>query len=148
RCQPAGPLRPYLVARACTLAPASAEKWTQPFDLSRGELWRNQTEFWALTQGGALRFRMQITRDAVGFLERSLVVDGRPGRAVLNWLWLSLGHQQLGSPSEARRWLRRAANWLDQQGSQMPGEYGVVGAHRHNWLEAHVLRREAEARLR
>jgi len=64
---------------------------------------------------------------------------------VLNWLWLALAYQKQGKAAEARRWLDKAANWLDQQGGQMPLETTLMGAHRHNWLEAHVLRLEAEA---
>ena len=63
-------------------------------------------------------------------------------------MWLALAHQKLGSPIEARRWLDKAANWLDQQGGRMPLETPDRGSHRNNWLEAHVLRREAEALLR
>ena len=81
-------------------------------------------------------------------LERSLAADGRPGRAVLNWLWLALAYQKLGKPDEARRWLDKAANWLDQQGGRMPLETSFMGLHLHNWLEAHVLRQEAKALLR
>ena len=73
--------------------------------------------------------------------------DGRPGRAVLNYLWLALAYQQLGKPDEARRWLEKATYWLDQQGGLMPVESQFMGSHRHNWLEAHVLRQQAEARL-
>jgi CheY-like chemotaxis protein len=82
-------------------------------------------------------------------LEVSLRVDGRPARAVLNWLWLALAYQKQGNAAEARRWLDRAAYWLDQQGGRMPLAVNVnlMGAHRHNWLEAHVLRQEAAALL-
>ena len=66
----------------------------------------------------------------------------------MNWLWLALAHHKLGSPNEARRQLDKAAEWLDQQGSRMPLESNVMGTHCHNWLEAYVLRHEAEALLR
>jgi hypothetical protein len=66
---------------------------------------------------------------------------------VLNWLWLALAYQKMGNPKEARRWLDKAADWLDQQGGRMPRESSVMGSHLHNWLEAHVLRQEAEALL-
>jgi serine/threonine-protein kinase len=149
RCQPAGPMRPYLVARACTLAAESYEQAVRVSALSRNELLeRNQTEFWALTELGALPLRSRVPKDGVVFLEKSLVADGRPGRAVLNWLWLALIHHKLGSPSEAKRWLDKAVNWLDQQGGRMPGEEPFMGSHLHNWLEAQVLRREAESLLR
>jgi hypothetical protein len=62
---------------------------------------------------------------------------------VLNWLWLALAYQQLNNNEEARRWLNKAAGWLAQQ-SRMPREASEMGSHLHNWLEAHVLWREAE----
>src|SRR5262249_33637580 len=143
-----GPMRPYLVARACTLAPGSTDDPTQPLRLSAAELQGHEADFWSLAERGALHLRTSRPRDAVPLLERSLVADGRPGRAVLNWLWLALAHERLGKPAEARRWLAKATNWLDQQSGQMPLDSPALGLHRHNWLEAHVLRLEAEARLR
>jgi hypothetical protein len=67
---------------------------------------------------------------------------------VLNWLWLALANQRLGKAEEAARWLGKAQAWLDQYGEGMPGgAEEEQGVHLHNWLEAHVLRREAEALL-
>jgi tetratricopeptide (TPR) repeat protein len=148
RCQPRGPMRPYLVARACTLAPDSTDDLEQPGRLSRNELTRSNDAFWSLTEQAALQLRGSREWDVVKLLERSLVVDGRPGRAVVNWLWLALAYQKGGSAAEARRWLDKAARWLDQQGDRMPRETVDLGLHRHGWLEAHVLRREAEGLLR
>ena len=69
-----------------------------------------------------------------------------PGHAVLNWLWLALANERLGKAEEARRWLDKAQAWLDQYGDGMPARAeDEFGLHFHNWLEAHVLRREAEA---
>ena len=80
--------------------------------------------------------------------ERSLKADATPGRAVVTWLWLALAHQRLGKAEEARRWLGKAQAWLDQYRDGMPADAEEkVGLHLHNWLEAHVLRREAEALL-
>jgi tetratricopeptide (TPR) repeat protein len=152
RCQTMPQMRPYLAARACTLAPDSTDDPTQPARLSATELERDDERgaapSWALTEQAALHFRAGLSGDAVPLLERSLAADGRPGRAVLSWLWLALAHQKMGKRDEARRWLGKAANWLDQQGGRMPRESPTTGAHLHNWLEAHVLRREAQALLR
>jgi tetratricopeptide (TPR) repeat protein len=148
RCQPAGPLRPYLVARACTLAPDSADDPELPARLSRDELLRSPGAFWSLTEQAALQIRGGPSSNVVVLLERSLVADGRPGRAVVSWLWLALANQQGGNAAEARRWLEKASRWLDQQGDRMPRETVDLGMHRHGWLEAHVLRREAEGLLR
>jgi hypothetical protein len=83
----------------------------------------------------------------ISLFERSLMVDGRPGRAVLNWLWLALAYQQAGRADEGWRCLAKATEWLDQQGRRMPRETDFVRLDRHGWLEAHVLRQEAEALL-
>ena len=84
-------------------------------------------------------------QQAVPLFEQSLQADAKPGCAVLNWLWLALAHQRLGKAEEARRWLGKAQAWLDQHGGGMPNRAEEkLGLHLHNWLEAHVLRREAE----
>jgi hypothetical protein len=80
----------------------------------------------------------------VGLFERSLRADVRPGRAVLNWLWLALARQKMGDRKEARRWLLKASKWLDGLGGQYPANSSVLKLHLHNWLEAQVLRREVE----
>jgi hypothetical protein len=68
---------------------------------------------------------------------------------VLNWLWLALAQQRLGKPEKARRWLDKATVWLDQYRDGMPARAEEeLGLHLHNWLEAHVLRREAESLIR
>jgi hypothetical protein len=140
--------RPYLAARACTLAPGSADAPKLPSRLAQEELRRDSTAFWSLTEQAALQVRAGRFQQAIPLLERSLVVDGRPGRAVLSWLWLAIAHRRLGKADEARRWLDKAAGWLDQQGGRMPLDTPYTGLHRHNWLEAHVLRQEAEALFR
>ena len=82
-------------------------------------------------------------------LKQSLRRGPRPGQTVLIWLWLALANQRLGKAEEARRWLRQAQALLDPLGDRLPSraEEGL-GLHLHNWLEAHALRREAEAVIR
>jgi len=144
RCQ-ASKMRSYLAARVCTLAPDSADDPELPGRLSQGELQRCKNEYWSFTEQAALHVRAGRMQQATPLLEVSLRIDGRPARAVLNWLWLALAYQKQGKAAEARRWLDKAANWLNQQGGQMPTDDRIMGSHLHNWLEAHVLRREAEA---
>ena len=75
-----------------------------------------------------------------------LRADSSPGRAVLNWLWLALADQRPGKAEEACHSLNKAQAWLDQYRDGMPARADEeLELHYHNWLEAHVLRREAEA---
>jgi serine/threonine-protein kinase len=139
----------YHMARACTLAPDAVAEPSLPGRLSEKELRTYANQFWTLTEQGALAYRAGRFQQAVPLFERSLRADPAPGRAVLNWLWLALAHQRLGKGEEARRWLGEAQAWLDQYRDRMPDRAEQeLGLHLHNWLEAHVLRREAEALIR
>jgi eukaryotic-like serine/threonine-protein kinase len=148
RCQATSKMRRYLVARACTLAPNSTDDPKLPGRLSQDELMRSEAACWSLSEQAALQFRAGQFLHASSLLERSLLADGRPGPAVSNWLWLALTYQRSGNAEEARAWLKKAAAWLDQQGGRMPMETYVTALHCHTWLEAHVLRQEAETLLR
>jgi tetratricopeptide (TPR) repeat protein len=141
--------RAYHVARACTLSPGAVADGALPGRLAEKELQGAAKQFWSLTEQGALAYRAGQYQEAVPLFEQSLQADAKSGRAVLNWLWLALAHQRLGKPEEARRWLAKAQAWLDQYRDGMPARAEEeVGLHFHNWLEAHVLRQEAEALLR
>ena len=135
-----------LVARTCTLAPDAVADASLPGRLAEKVLKDSAQEFWSLTEQGALAYRAGRFQQAVPFFEKSLQADPRPGIAVVNWLWLALANQRLGKGEEARRWLNKARAWLDQYRDGMPARAEEeFGLHLHNWLEAHVLRREAEA---
>jgi tetratricopeptide (TPR) repeat protein len=138
--------RAYHGASACTLAADAVEDATLPGRLAETELQANAREFWSLTEQGALAYRAGGFQQAVPLFEQSLRTEPQSGRAVLNWLWLALSSQRLGKTEEARRWLDKAQAWLDQYGDGMPARAEEeLGLHFHNWLEAHVPRREAEA---
>jgi serine/threonine protein kinase/Tfp pilus assembly protein PilF len=147
KCDQETALRAYLVARACTLAPDSVADAELPGRLADKELTAWAGEFWSLTEQGALHYRAGRFAQAVPLFEQSLRADAKPGRAVLSWLWLALAQRRLDKPEEARHWLDQACGWLDQYRDGMPNRAEELGLHLHNWLEAHVLRREAEALL-
>jgi tetratricopeptide (TPR) repeat protein len=158
RCGSKAPgLKAYHMARACTLAADSVKDPAQPERLAEGELKAMPKHFWALslTEQGALRYRAGAFQKAVRLLEESLQADGRRGAAVVNWLWLALTNQRLGKTEKAGCWLDQAAMYLDQARPDFSRrDEGVrgsdeekAGLHLHHWLEACVLRREAEALL-
>jgi serine/threonine-protein kinase len=143
--KPGGP-RAYHVARACTLGPDATADAALPGRLAEKELQINGQQFWSLTEQGALAYRTGQFQESAPLFERSLRANSKPGAAVLNCLWLALADHRLGKTEVARRWLDKAQAWLDQFGDGMPADADeAFGLHLHNWLEAHVLRREAEA---
>ena len=146
RCGKTPELRPYHVARACTLAPDAVTDKAMPGRLAATELKDSTREFWSLTQQGALAYRAGRFQESVHLFEQSLRAQPKLGAAVVNWLWLALANQRLGKSEQARGCLKKAQAWLDQFGDGMPANAEAeLGLHLHNWLEAHVLRREAEA---
>jgi hypothetical protein len=140
-------MRAYHVARACTLAPDSVAEAGLPGRLAREELATRTWDFWSLTEQGALKYRAGSYGEAVPLLKQSLQADPKPGRAVVNWLWLALANGRLANALEARRWLDKGRAWLDQYRDGMPDRAEELGLHLHNWLEAYALRSEAEATL-
>ncbi|MDB5319640.1 MAG: tetratricopeptide repeat protein kinase family protein [Phycisphaerales bacterium] len=152
RCGKPGGARAYHVARAGTLAAAAADG--APADatlfarLAQSELRQNAKQFWSLTEQGALAYRAGRFEESVPLFEQSLKADAHPGRAVVNWAWLALAQQRLGKTEEAQRWLAKTQTWLDQYRDGIPpSAEAELGLHLHNWLEANVLRREAEAMI-
>ena len=63
--------------------------------------------------------------------------------AVVNWLVLAMAHQQQGQATEAAQWLDKATAWFNKATPKQPGAPVTLSAA--DWLEAQVLRREAEA---
>jgi serine/threonine protein kinase/Tfp pilus assembly protein PilF len=148
RCGRAPELRAYHVARACTLAPDAVADAERPGRLAKKELADHAGDFWSLTEQGALHYRAGRFKAAVPLLEKSLRADPRSGRAVLNWMWLAMACNRLGKAEEARRWQGKAQAWFDRYGDRMPSRAEEeIGLHLHNWLEAHVLRREVDLLL-
>jgi serine/threonine-protein kinase len=148
-CGKAGGPRAYHVARACTLAPGAVPDPSVPARLVEAELKAAAGQFWSLTEQGALHCRAGRFQQAVALFEQSLRAEPKLGRTVLNWLWLALANQRLGKLEEARRWLDKATAWLDQCRDGIPARAEEeLGLDLHNWLEAQVLRREAEAMIR
>jgi eukaryotic-like serine/threonine-protein kinase len=143
--KPGGP-RPYHLARACTLIPdGRAEDAARVAEV---ELAKNANLFWSLTEQGALAYRTGQFEESASLFERSLQADEKPGRAVVNWFWLALTDQKLGRGDDASLRLAKAQAWLDQFADGMPANADAdLGLHLHNWLEAQVLRREAETAI-
>ena len=117
-----------------------------PGRLAEQELQNNARQFWSLAEQGAFAYRAGRFHESVPLFEQSLRANSKPGTAVLNWLWLALANHRLGKAEDARRWLDKAQAWLDRYADGMPaGADEALGLHFHNWLEAHALRRGAEA---
>jgi len=75
-------------------------------------------------------------------LEKSLAADSADGRAVVNWLWLSLAQRKFGDVGESSRWFAKGTAWVDQLHAFQAKNLPMPGYHLHNYLEASVPIRE------
>jgi tetratricopeptide (TPR) repeat protein/tRNA A-37 threonylcarbamoyl transferase component Bud32 len=146
RCGKTPSLRSYHVARACTLHP-DADLARQAESLSAVELDANADAVWALTEKGALHFRTGKFAQAAPLFERSLSAEPRTGKAVLNWLWLSLGCARAGDKVGARNWHAKVDEWIAEMQRSPPERVQTDGLDRHGSIEATILTREAKRLL-
>jgi formylglycine-generating enzyme required for sulfatase activity/tRNA A-37 threonylcarbamoyl transferase component Bud32 len=87
-------VRPYHVARACSLAPGSFTPAERPGELARGELLLNGGAYWSLWLQGALHHRAGRYRQALPLLQKSRDDRSHPPDGVAGTrLWLALTSQ-------------------------------------------------------
>lgn len=134
-------LRAYLVARACTLTPSSAQELARASALAMPELQQYADSRWSLLQQAALLCRGGSSGEAIPLLKQSLQQSQHPERSVVAWMWLARAYLSLEDHDASKIWLGKAVEWMDQNDT-MPEDI-----HLHDWLEALVLRHEVEAEL-
>ena len=136
------PLRPFLIARACTLGQLDSKMLAQATGLARLEFDISPQSHWALTEQAALLCRQGSPAQAVPLLMQSSIANPNTGTNVLNWLWLGIAYRELGDQEEASRWTSQAGQWLASLGPRIPPDADRLSLHLHNWLEAKILLRE------
>jgi tetratricopeptide (TPR) repeat protein len=103
---------------------------------------------WYLYTLALAHYRAGRLDEALGRLRESLEVDPGWEAQVLDWLLLALVQQRRGETEDARRWLDKAVRWSDEARQRMPpGAPVPLPVNWHDYLEAQVLRQQAEAAL-
>jgi hypothetical protein len=86
-------------------------------------------------------------RGAIETLEEAVKAQSEGGTAQ-DWLFLAMAHRRLGHQGEARNWLEKAVNWINQAAPDAPRDDARPALLWTRRLELQLLRREAEALLR
>jgi tetratricopeptide (TPR) repeat protein len=142
-------VRPYHVARACSLAPGSVTPPERPGELAAPELKAAGPVYWSLWLQGALSYRTGRYAEALEFLQKSqndrtITLDAAAGTR----LWLALTYQRMNQPEMAQRAFEQADSWLKTFPAGLPPDAEKrLRLHLHNWLEVHVLQVEAKQLL-
>jgi tetratricopeptide (TPR) repeat protein len=148
---PRWPYGGYVLARAGSMAPGVVDdparlvRWAEPLVADHPKAgWPRHTLGLAYLRAG------QYER-AIREFERSAKDDPNwhGGRPALNELGLSLAHHHLGHAAEARRYFDSARDWLDRKESESADKatHPMPPMVTPDWIEATILRREAESLL-
>jgi tetratricopeptide (TPR) repeat protein len=132
-----------VTATTCSVAPEAVADLVRPLRLAEKALALHPEDQWSHESLGRILYRAGRYEGAVTRLGEAVEILNKTGNA-WHWLFLAMAHHHLGHADEARSWLRKAGEWLDQE---LPKPSGVGGS----WLswdqrvELQLLRREAEA---
>jgi tetratricopeptide (TPR) repeat protein len=134
-----------LLAHTCVLAPGALDDPSQVVALAEQRLARTGPEDrWSLQVAGLAYYRAGKYEKAVTTLTEA--VNDHPDFAhnVTNWLVLSMAHQQMNQPIEARQWLAKAVRKIDKLQPSEGHRFAPQGWEWYDWLGVQLLRREAE----
>jgi serine/threonine protein kinase/tetratricopeptide (TPR) repeat protein len=132
----------YVLARTCAMARNS------PVDPARSVRWANQAVAsthspWDYHVLGLAQYRAGQFDQALHSLTKANVMAWK--YRDLNWFGLAMAQHRLGHYDEARESLAKGVKWLEQEGPPGPGRPAKIMPQ--DWLEAQLLRREAEGML-
>jgi hypothetical protein len=146
--QTQAPLERYLLARILTLAPHDVAEPAQAVQQLEKAIAARPGEACFHHTLALAHYRAGQFDQVVQGLQKSLQLGW--GGHVLDWLVLAMAHHRLGQEAEARRWMDKAVQWIEQAHKANPGgaasRLPVPSLTDH--LEVLLLRREAEALLK
>jgi tetratricopeptide (TPR) repeat protein len=141
--QEEAPNEAYVLARIRAMARKG------PVDPTRAVQWAKQavssgSRAWQVHVLGLAQYRAgQFDQALQSFEEAKIKPWNHSG---LNWFGLALVHHRLGHPDEARRCLDKGIEWLEREGQ--PSAERPTKLQHQDWIEAQLLRREAEEMLK
>ena len=129
----------FVLVRTCTMGRQSPVDPAQAVQWAKQAVARAQPP-WYFHALGLAQYRAGQFDEALQSFSRANV-EAWPYRD-LNWFGMALAHDRLGHSDEARKCLDKGIQWLERFGPPGPGQPANI--HPMDWLEAQVLRREAE----
>jgi WD40 repeat protein/tetratricopeptide (TPR) repeat protein len=133
-------------AWTCVLGPSATKDLTQPVRLAEKAVASERIYNYLNTLGIAL-YRAGRLDLAIQRLNEAIQLHGEGG-TVIDWLFLAMAHHRQGKQDEARKWLDKAALWIDNAPEARSKE---ATGYRQPWnerLEIQLFRHEAETLLK
>jgi serine/threonine protein kinase/regulator of sirC expression with transglutaminase-like and TPR domain len=147
--QTQNPIFAHQIALSCLLTPRTAGDQKLPVQLAELGAARAPEEIWCpITRGAALYRAGQFEAAATQLRlvlktwpENPYARPGADGGPLLTWLFLAMAQHRLGHAEDARLWLNKAVQRMDQELGEK--NIGPLRQQSHVWAMCLVLRREA-----
>lgn len=140
----------YWTAWTCVLAPDAVADWTKPLKLAEHAHAADAKNYDKINQLGAVLYRAGRFKEAAQRLtEAEAAFKPLPGTRttiVYTWLFQAMAHHRLGRGADAARWLKKAAQAIDEPSPTTGQDPGANTWNRR--LTMQLLRREAEELLK
>jgi WD40 repeat protein/tetratricopeptide (TPR) repeat protein len=148
--QTQNPVELYWLARLLALAPQEVTEPAQAVALSEKAVAAHPKEARDRHTLAVAYYRAGRFALAIEHAQKSMKDEPAWGGHVVNWLLLALAYQRQGQDAEARLWLDKAVQWIEQAHKANPG--GATSRLPVPSLADHpevlLLRREAEALMK
>jgi tetratricopeptide (TPR) repeat protein len=142
----AGPDTANTLSWTCALAPDAVADGKAAKQLAESAVAGAPKESAYVGTLGAALYRAGQYREAVRRLNEAIALQGKGG-AAQDWLFLAMAHHRLGHAAEAKKWLGKAAQEIDQAVRDDPKNTAAALPWNQR-LELRILRREAEKVLK
>jgi tetratricopeptide (TPR) repeat protein len=134
-----------LLAHTCVLAPGALGDPSQVVALAEQRLARTgPKDRWSLQVAGFAYYRASKYEQAATIMTQAVKEHPDFPHILINWLILSMAHQQMNQPGEAQKWLAKAVQRMDELQPPKGSRFAPQGWDWHDWLGVQLLRREAE----
>jgi WD40 repeat protein len=137
------PFEAYVLARSCAMARKNQVEPTRAVQWANQALASDQYP-WCFHALGLAQYRAGQFDEALQSFTKANVKSWP--YSDLNWFGLALVHHRLGHPDDARQCLDKGIQWLEREGPPSPELPAKLLPQ--DWLEAQLLRREAEEMLK
>jgi serine/threonine protein kinase/tetratricopeptide (TPR) repeat protein len=137
----------YWVVWPCVLAPDAVAQPAVLVTLAEKSVAKNATNFDYLNTLGAALYRAGRFEESARRLGEAATAHKPESNQLLvyNWFFLAMAHHRLGHTEEARKWLEKTIEWMDQAGQEQGKDVaGKVPMPWNRRLTLQLLRGEAE----
>jgi len=138
------------VAWFCVRFPEAVADVALPLQLAEKSVALKPNQYASLNTLGAALYRASRFEDSIRKFDEAIKVHGQGGTAA-DWLFLAMAHHRLSHANDAKKWLTKAQQWMNNPAPEKPTQGTPVFYMSPTWeqrLELKLIRAEAEGLIK